>query len=274
MKKYKDKIDEQNIDLERIKNAEYEILLYFDDFCKRHQLQYYLFAGTLLGAARHQGFIPWDDDIDIAMPREDYNKLIQLFDGNNKYFLQSVYSDKYYTNHYAKVLKNGTSFVEYSAQNLKCKNGMWVDIFPINPVPSSSFARKKYFFLTKLLNIKSTPFYVSDNKKYKRKFLAKKLLSNIILFWCSRHKAALFREKYIDKFLNNKSNDIVVCGLFLEKARPANIFTGVKELKFVNKLFPVPENYDSNLSHYFGDYMKLPPIEQQVAHHYVVDIKY
>ena len=125
--------------IDEIKQTELSILDYIDSVCKQHNVRYYLAYGTLLGAIRHKGFIPWDDDIDIYMLRSDYDRFIQLLSAEkeNHYSLLSIYNDSDYFYEFAKVVDNRTSI---NANNLKAmrNEGVWVDIFPLDNVPKRS----------------------------------------------------------------------------------------------------------------------------------------
>ena len=117
-----------------LKNTQLELLDEFKMFCEKHNLTFYLFGGTLLGAIRHKGFIPWDDDIDVCMPRKDYDRFCLLYQENDKYFLQNTKSDKYYFYHFSKLLKKGTIYDEYFTQRLKSKKAVFIDIFPLTDI--------------------------------------------------------------------------------------------------------------------------------------------
>ena len=105
-----------------------------DRICRDNGLKYYIIGGTLLGAVRHKGFIPWDDDIDLVMYRDDYNKFISIIQSeySEKYFLQNFYTDKHYTRYIAKVRLNGTHLTESYLDNSKSHDGIYVDIFPLD----------------------------------------------------------------------------------------------------------------------------------------------
>lgn len=129
------------LSLREVQMAELEILLKFDEFCKKHDLHYVLYYGTLLGAARHKGFIPWDDDIDVAMPRPDYQKLLKLYYdehqelGENLYLLSGEYDDEF-AFAYAKIARKDSEILPESKLYEHEGEGIWIDIFPIDGFPS------------------------------------------------------------------------------------------------------------------------------------------
>ena len=134
----------KEICLEELKKIELEILIYIDKVCKENGLRYSLCDGTLLGAVRHNGFIPWDDDIDIMMPRPDYDKFLDVLRHNENRFkiLSSEQEDYYYT--FSKVVDSETMLDEYMYQPI-ADMGVYVDVFPLEGMPSNSAARKKHF---------------------------------------------------------------------------------------------------------------------------------
>ena len=135
-------------DLKRLKIEEKKILDYYVNFCEKNNLKYYLAYGTLLGAIRHNGFIPWDDDIDVHMPPQDYQKFINLFkkDNNNDYFLQTIDTEKYFHATFTKIRKNNSCMVEKEWSYMKIHKGINIDIFPLYPYPDDPKERKNLDF--------------------------------------------------------------------------------------------------------------------------------
>ena len=123
--------------LRKLQLKELESLEYFDSFCKENELRYYLLGGCVIGALRHGGFIPWDDDIDIIMPRRDYDRFCKLAPKrlSDEYFLQTYFTDKNYPNPFAKIRLRGTEFVESITERSKMKGGIYIDVFPFDNFP-------------------------------------------------------------------------------------------------------------------------------------------
>ena len=115
-----------NEDLNKLKKIELEVMEYYNEICQKHNLTYYIFYGTLLGAVRHSGFIPWDDDIDVLMPIDDYKKLLNILknDKHDKYYVQNIFNTKYCTYNFTKIRKYHTTMVEKELNYLKFKKGI------------------------------------------------------------------------------------------------------------------------------------------------------
>lgn len=150
--------------LRRLQLVEYDILKKFDAMCRKYDLEYYSVFGTLLGAVRHKGIIPWDDDIDIAMPRKDYNRLMELVPkefGEGYSFLDASV-DPRYPFVTGRIMKKGTEFRMLSMKNLPMELGMFLDIFPVDNLPDDEKARKRFvnvcWVLEKLCILRNTPF--------------------------------------------------------------------------------------------------------------------
>lgn len=137
-------------ELRRMQLIQLELLQEVDRICTKHHISYSVEGGTLLGAVRHGGFIPWDDDVDIAMVRSEYRKFCKVCKkelDSEKYFFQNHDTDPEYRWGYAKVLKNGTSFVRYGQEHLKMRRGVYVEIFPMDGIPEGPIEKKFYNFL-------------------------------------------------------------------------------------------------------------------------------
>ena len=132
--------------------SELEILMEFKRICSSNNLQYYLTAGTLLGAVRHQGFIPWDDDIDIAMPRKDFKKFGELCRCQLKkdFYYQDCRTEPDYPYYFAKLRKEGTEVCEPCLEAVNIRKGHYIDIFPLDRCPNSSVAAQLFFKLIAL----------------------------------------------------------------------------------------------------------------------------
>lgn len=244
-------------DLEKAKKVMLKLLIEFDRICRKHNLTYWMDFGTLLGAVRHKGFIPWDDDIDVSMPRKDYEKLTDIIQKElpEDMAYQHRDTDPSFTRDYAKLRDLNSIFHEvYHTGSYK---GIFIDIFPVDTID------KRYLFLVKWFNKYNTinPFrgwFPSNLNRLGHIVLSPLLLLNPVI--------RLLKNKVVknDKgTLYSKSLDIEVYGVF--KKEYCDDFV---DLSFENHLFRAPGNYHGVLSDLYGDYMKLPPKEEREYKHF------
>ena len=124
--------------LQSLKDRERDMLKTFVDICNKHSIKYFVQGGTLLGTVRHGGFIPWDDDVDVSLPRDEYERFLAVAEKElpEYYFLQTKDTDPEYPNNFAKIRDSRTTFLESSAKNLNINHGAYIDIFPLDNYPS------------------------------------------------------------------------------------------------------------------------------------------
>lgn len=256
-------------EISKLKLVELELFDELDRVCNVLGIKYYMVGGTLLGAVRHQGFIPWDDDIDVVMFRNDLETLEKnkkLFD--NKYFLQTETTDEYYPLMTSKLRKNDTVFLESCMdENLKSHSGVFIDIFPlddISDVNSSKIAKN-----AKLIGIFTTVIcekcgYHFDVKK------GTKLLSNI-LGVIGVKKLKLIRNKLMTSENGKGFKNCTIYASnygYKKQCRDKDVYGKGVRLNFEGKQYIAPQNYTSFLIQLFGEnYMELPPVEKRVTRH-------
>lgn len=246
-------------ELKRAKAVMVQILKDVDILCSKHGINYWIDFGTLLGAVRHKGFIPWDDDIDITMPREDYNKFIgiALEELDQKYFLQLRRTDKSYNRDWLKIRDRNSVFLEYGSLKNKDngKNGIFIDIFPLDRIQKKN--KTRFDILRRLYQI--NPFKRQYGNVINR-------IMHIIL-----SPLYIFRSIYFKISVNNLSNQngtLAIYGVeawFFHSFEYDYIFP-LKKLEFEGLFFNAPNCYKKHLSDYYGDYMQLPPEEQRHYH--------
>ena len=263
----------KKIEIAELKSLQLEILQYVHDFCKTNQIRYSICGGTLLGAVRHKGYIPWDDDIDIMMPRPDYELFCKKFNDkalqtDSTYKIISSYNDSQFFQPFAKVVNTKTVITESYDRPID-NLGINIDVFPIDGLPNDENKREKYWkFIAKQKNI-STAVYEKDNPK---EHGIKKVLRRFLFVIFSFRKANFYANKLHRYGKKNQfeGSDFIANSIFgyhKKETMPGTLFDSFVELDFENKKFMAVKAWKTYLTNLFGDYMKLPPVEQQVTKH-------
>ena len=240
---------------------------------------YWLGYGTVIGAVRHKGFIPWDDDIDICMFIDEYdefaNKANEILPKG--YFYQDKNTDKEYPYNFAKIRKDDTLFVQKPVQKFNMHHGVYIDIFPLVGTPNGKLARKIFIKKVKILGkIAIAPALVDSDTTQKgiKRILAKILLIlNKIIgkdalnkkLYKMGHKYALSKSEYVADIYGGL-NVPIKKDIYINQK-------GYKMETFEGKEYKCPECVDEYLTQIYGDYMVLPPEDKRVSHHQVVEIK-
>jgi len=263
-------------DLKKMQSEELEIFKKTIEICERLNLRYFLLGGTLLGAVRHEGFIPWDDDIDIGMFREDYEIFISEAPKHlpENYFLQTHKSESSYINNFAKIRNSETTFIESAAKNLNINHGIFIDIFPLDFYPETNLKRiifkiKNWIYQRKL----SEGFYVKTKKTLKTRVIDS--IFHKIFCKLDVYETVAKREKLF-KSCSNSTKIANHCGAWGEKeVVPIEWYGEGKTLMFEGICVNVPQDYESWLNKVYGNYMQLPPIEKRVTHHHteIIDLE-
>lgn len=261
-------------DFRKMQLTELDMLVEFDKVCRKYNINYVLFGGSLLGAVRHQGYIPWDDDADIGMLREDYETFKKHKDEMNPNicFFQDHDTDPEYRWGYGKLRRTGSTYIRVGQEHLKCKTGIFVDVFPMDDIPLSIigqiFQDLHCYCLRKIL--------WSEVAK-----------ENTVGFWkiwftiLSKIPADFTfhgYEKYSKKSSNSSPNRVrclgfPATGMLYKKnplseryGMPKSWFTDRAEYMFEEKKLFSSKDYDTVLKYIYGDYMKLPPENQREPH--------
>lgn len=250
------------LSIEKIRSIELSIMDYIDTICKEHSIQYFLFYGSLLGAVRHKGFIPWDDDIDIVMPRPDYDKFVGLYKSNDSFELKKP-GDKGYTYEFAKVFDKNT-VVEEDVTG-ESDYGIWVDIFPLDGLNKSDKLQNLRLFLLQRSRVASIYSIPPTSSLLIKPF--------VYIYWriCKWIGSSYFINK-IDK-LSRKYlfGDTEYVGFApsihsKNKYLDINWFNDSINLPFENREYVAPKEWDACLSSLYGDYMTLPPEDKRLPH--------
>ena len=262
--------------LKETQKIELDIMVKLHEYCCKHNLVYCLTYGTLIGAARHQGFIPWDNDIDIIMPRPDYERLLELTNtepvADNIDCVHYTNDEKY---HYQVIRFCDTNTIVEPTyiREVTERLGVWVDVFPADGVPESVFDHPleqimlKFFRWVQLADIYAIPLSRVKNKSIKG--IARNVIKNIVHFILpgkgNRH--AYMVDKYASFFKYSKYAKVADT---IERQKPNWLshedFDQRVLLKFEDYEFYAPKNWDNYLRRYYGDYMKLPPVEMRMTH--------
>jgi len=242
----------QDSRLRKLQLIELEMLEYFDAICKKHNIPYYLIAGTALGAIRHEGFIPWDDDIDVALMRKDYKRFLKVAaeEYDERYFLQTYKTDGQYHLPFTKFRRKDTLFLEPELINLKMNHGIFIDIFCLYGVPSTRILQKLHWAVLHFIKL------VHAACKRLKFFKLDRLVLAIM-----DKMAAVFPEKLC------KCRSIVFSlSPYEEEAIPVEFFGEGILWQFEGRKYPIPTSWDSYLKHLFGDYMTPPPVDKRIPH--------
>lgn len=249
---------------ERLKSIELSMLKEFIAICDKHKLRYFIVGGTLLGAIRHKGFIPWDDDIDVGMPRKDYNEFIKVAQNelSDGLFLQNGKTDTNFPLNFTKIRNSNTTFIESTMKNIDMNHGVYIDIFPLDGYKKSIFRK----VMRKIYNGKIGMVY-GDKPKQTIKRKIKNLLINIFNkdYRTARDKLDLLYSKYdFDK----RETVVNYCGSYGDREIvPRSIFEEDVKLSFEGLTVNAPKDYSKYLTLIYGNYMELPPIEERVVRH-------
>lgn len=258
-----------------VKERQMEILDFIDRKCSENGLDYFLAYGTLLGAVRHGGYIPWDDDIDIFVPRKDYEKLREVINSEDKYFFDDIVSDDKYRLEYGKVVDKHTKIEEYNA--VVPSAGIFVDVFPLDFIGDSYEEARKNLDAVNGLQKKFHLYNWSLDgilefnpvkKIMKKAYLAVKKIQ--MKTYDVRKTMFNHREKMMT-YSNTYSKIIGRCDSPFKKNYMLfnSEWFQPSRMNFENRTYSVPKDYDAVLTSMFGDYMVLPPEEERVSHNII-----
>lgn len=255
-------------ELEHLQSVILTIAKDIDSLCRKNSIDYYLLGGSCIGAIRHKGFIPWDDDLDIIMTRVNYEKFLKICKeqlDQTKYILQEGLKD--WPLAFSKIRLKGTRLHEpedeYAAEDM---HGIYVDIFCLDNVPDNDVLARIQYILAKYYLC-----YQLGQRKYRKTSIKKKLM----ILLSSPMKIQFIRNsiiKFIEQFNKQKT---LRSGFFYGRTRfktaitPLSIYGKPKYVAFEDTYLPVPEHYHEYLTQMFGDYMQLPPIEQRQGLHLI-----
>ena len=259
----------KELTLQELKEIEFDILKVFDDFCKENNIRYFLAYGTLLGAIRYKKFIPWDDDVDVLIPREDYERMLTLFKDTEKYHLFAFEKDSNYLYPFAKLCDMTTRKDESGYDN-GVDLGVDIDLFPLDAwdddLGKAKLEAKRIQRLMLCLGLTKV-------KKANDPSFLKRTVKSALMIWCKMrgakhflheiHKATCKEGQQGKAYVGAKS----WCVYGERGIIPAEAFANAVDIEFEGRMFPAPIGYDTYLTCLYGDYLPEPPKEKQKTHH-------
>lgn len=262
--------------LRSLQIKELEILMYFDSFCKAHNLRYYLAGGTLIGAVRHKGFIPWDDDVDVHMPRPDYERLKCLWPqyADKKYHLCYSTEELNYRHQVYSICDTTTTYIERKKANDDVAQGVIIDILVFDGVPDNKLLAAIQFFwaiVYSIYNVQRLP----ENQGGRFMKLSVKLALAIVPSKSIRYKIWKFAEGQVSKYDFEKMNwvrelEAPLKSMFFKY--PRENFEHAVYLEFEGAMLPAQHYYKDYLKNVYHDYMNMPPADSRVPKSDVVYI--
>lgn len=248
------------------------ILVEFADICEKNNLTYFLGGGTLLGAVRHKGFIPWDDDIDVFMPRKDYEKLYQIWDEvythNKRYTLIRTNKEQNYHFRCMGIADKDTTLIKKYNVNEDIVHGIFIDIMPMDGIPVGKFAQAKqlvYAVLFNICNVQRVPNFENRAIAFGAKIFLALIPSKKMRYKIWKYaekemsKYSLYEEEYCKELTTNTKA--------LGRKLPSSWFRETVYAEFENKNFRIPKYAREYLAAIFGNYMELPPEAERVPRH-------
>lgn len=263
--------------LNRIKDVEKQILCKYIEICEKYHLRYFVAFGTLLGTVRHKGFIPWDDDIDVGMPREDYERFLQIAqkECGEEYFLQTVETDPEYHLYFAKLRMNHTRFVENSLQKAGSVTGFYIDIFPYDEISDDEAEMEKQLnravrwgMILSIYKVKEPQIgQYGPAKDFVMRSIWHILHGGMHLCGIS---AKTVWKKCNQAFMQKPEKGSSRMTTFAADAKKWIIekkeIEQLVDVPFEDITVKIPGGYDAILTRCYGDYMKLPDEKDRVNH--------
>lgn len=261
---------------DKLKDVQLEIMIEIDRLCTKHNIRYYLAYGTLIGAIRHNGFIPWDDDIDIMMPYDDMIKFAKICESelDERFFYQSPESEQEYGLTINRVRRNNSLLLEPTLMGKKVHQGIMVDIYPLFGAETTKFKRKM-----QVVNAMRRALYMLDEPVKNHGSIMKLGSSFLLKTKTLKHKKKIAKrltDKMVKKSFDNSEFVTVLDSGIKEMSTTYKkewFGNGIRH-KFEDYEFIVPCDSDSVLRTYFGDYMQLPPVEERKYHHEYLKIEF
>lgn len=261
-------------ELRQLQIKSLEMLRYFKNFCEDNNLLFYFCGGCCIGTLRNKGFIPWDDDIDIFMPRRDYEKLYVLWNKNadtNRFSCLRTTENKFLSNIFITIVDNNTTLIKPHQKDLDIPHGITMDVFPLDGCPSGKMKRRVQKLWALIYSLYMAQMIPQNHGKLVS-IIGKAMLS-LIPSRRMRYTIAKYAEKQMSKYSIGdceKITELCAGPRYMQNEYPKGAFLSAVYKEFEGEMMPIPVGYDQYLKMAFGDYMTLPPKEKQIPHHEIV----
>lgn len=253
--------------LKHLQKVQLMMLKYFMKVCEEHDLDYFIYAGSLIGAVRHGGFIPWDDDVDVIMFRKDFEKLSKILETeiDEKYWFINVLNEETYHYTWGRLLLKNTLLKEWWGDQVDYTPNIFIDIFILDNIPKNKFKRFIQKWTSFTLNQLTMYAYI----KFENESTIKKIIQQTIHYFLKiipispntiKRKCVETFKKYMDEECDE------VCDFPAISQMPVYFksdYLPAKKVKFEDIEVPIPNNFDKVLTRHYGDYMTLPPVESR-----------
>lgn len=259
----------KELSLQEIKQHELAILKFFHSFCVKNNIRYFISHGTLLGAIRYKGFIPWDDDLDVLVPREDYDRLLTVFKDTERYQLRAYEKNRDYAFPYAKLCDMSTRKIEGGYAS-RVELGLDIDVFPLDHWDDNLEKAKQESKIQKrnMFRLGLTKLQKPDSINPVKRFIKGIAMAVFKLRGSAYYVEKIIRgankpEQYGSRYVGGKAWNVYGQRDIL----PAEVFAEAIELEFEGEKFFAPVGYDAFLTSLYGDYLPEPPVEKRKTHH-------
>ena len=260
------------VEMKKLWALQIDLLGKVEQICKKHELMYYAIAGTAIGAVRHNGFIPWDDDVDVALKRDDYNRFLQYAEEELEYpyFIQTPKTDPFYFRPYAAMRNSNATCIAKGDHALKCNNGAIIHIFPLDGYTPNKkldrFIRKQRVKNIIALNA----YHYSGRADHKVARTVLKLLKPLVVgntkkyFLDHEKKCTQISQEYHDQLGIQYAH---YTSKFIKMMCSESAFESAIYVPFEYTQIPVPVGYDEMLTRMYGNYMQLPAEKDRMNKH-------